>query len=293
MDSIFLQCKFCSESNSLYISLIGPTIGAIATVLTFIFGIHYERRKQKEIEKKRIHKISVFIKTSLELISEGITQQSNYLLEFGHKLKKRSFNDKNLEVTSKFSFENINSIPNIDIYKVFDLNCSEELEKYHVFQANFTFLNLYRNKLVEYITDFNKIYCDIQKRFGEDILAFTNIYDSYVPSIEPFKNSEREDVMFFWNSRIIEWQQVDETSIDNYRTDPYIVYDKIIKPVISHIRKNKYEINVIDILRAANKCRYHIKNFDHQRISLRKTLILDARKLLKIRNQLMSIKECL
>ena len=297
MDIIFQSGEFYMESNGLYVTLVGSimgvTISGLFALIIFKWGIYNEKRKKEEIENKRISGLTAFLKTSMALILEKTIAQSNHLIDFAHELKTRNFKDKTLRVSAALKMDSIRSIPHSDLYKIFVFKKIENANRFNEFQAIIEFLNSYKEILPNVLYDFNRLFHKIQNEFGQEVSEFMALYDKYAPNYESDQNFDRKKTIRFWGTKIKKWKLIDQASLGNYRTDPYIVYDEIIKPVIDFIRDNSYESSVMDILYSANKCESHLKNFDHQRYMFRKKFTLDARSLIKSRNELKELINCL
>mgnify|MGYP001806238529 FL=1 len=297
MNFIFQSGEFYGSSDSILITLMGAIIGALISgvfaIIVFKWGLKKEKQKNEEIERKRISDQTAFLKTSLLLIQEKTISQSNYLIDFSHELKKRDFKDKTLRSSVALKIDGIKTIPYTDLYKIFISKNKDNAIMYNEFQAHIELLNSYKEYLPYLLDKFNESFNKIQKEFGEAILKFNSLFDEKVPNYNGLQ-PELKEIIEFWASQISKWKNINEKLIDNYRTDPYIVYDNIIKPVIDFIRSNHLESNAMDILYAANNCESHLKNFDHTRYMNRKKCLVAARVLIMTRNNLNEIiKNCL
>jgi hypothetical protein len=298
MNIIFQSGEFYGVSDGIFITLMGAIIGALISgvfaIIVFKWGLKKEKQKNEEIERKRISDQTDFLKTSMLLIQEKTISQSNYLVDFSHELKKRDFKDKTLHSSVALKIDGIKTIPYTDLYKIFISKNRDNAIMYNEFQAHIELINSYKEYLPYLLDKFNDSFHKIQKEFGEAISKFSSLYDEKVPDYNNGLQPELKEIIEFWASQITKWRNINEKLIDNYRTDPYIVYDSIIKPVIDFIRTNHFESSAMDILYAANNCESQLKNFDHARYMNRKKCLVASRELIKTRNKLNEIiKNCL
>lgn len=294
MHIIFQSGQFYSEPNSFMIDLFGSLIGALISglfaIAIFIIGNKHEKKKRMIIENKRISDISDFLKNELTLIQDAILAQSNSFINFSHLLRNRDFKDKSLTENTALKIVGIKSISYTDLYKVFTLKDTANSTKYNEFRANMEFLNGFDVYIHTLLNSFEDTFQETQKEFGENIIQFQAFYDIHLISPELKSNPDLFKIMAFWSEKFKHWQSIDEKTIDNYRTDQYIVYDEIIAPIMQFIRSNK-QINskALEILNIANKCDSALKNYDHARRKNREIFIRDARQLIKIRNNITDI----
>lgn len=298
MNIIFQSGEFYGESNGFTAKLFGAIIGALISglfaILVFILGTKREKNRIIENEKKRISELTEFLKTSLNLIQEKILNQYKYLIDFSHILKIRDFKDKSVQTSVALKIEAVRSIAHIDLYKIITAKNIENSNHYNEFQTNIEFLNTHKDCLSNLLNNFNDSFHKIQTDFSKSVTEFGAIYDKYSVNYEHELQPDLKELVYFWALQIKAWNAIDENAIKNYKTDPYIVSDNIIKPVIAFIRSRQIDSKFMEILTAANNCEFHLKNFDHARHMNRKMCLEIARDLIKIRNSMNGIiKNCL
>lgn len=298
MDIIFQFGEFYGESDGLLIKLLGSVIGALISglfaILVFVIGTRIEKNKIIKTENKRLAELTDYFKTAIELVLEKTIVQSNYLIDFSHELKTRDFKDRTMQSSVALKIDGIRSISNTDLYKIFSAKNPENAKQFNEFQTYLELINSYKNYIPKLLNDFNESFHKTQKEFGEEVTKFISLYDKIAKNNDNEVNPEMKTIIEFWASKIKSWKDIDENLIDNYRTDPYIVYDNIIKPLIDFIRSNHFESISMEFLNSANNCEFHLKNFDHSRYMNRIICLNAARRLINTRNGINEIiKNCL
>lgn len=298
MDIIFQSGEFYGESSGFFLKILGSVIGALISgsfaILVFVLGTSREKKKNIKKENERISELSDYLKTAVQLVQEKAIAQSKYLIDFSHTMKNRDFKDRTLYSSVALTIEGIRSIPYTDLYKLFTAKNLDKAKKFNEFQTYIELIHTYKDYIPNLLIHFNESFRKIQIDFGDEVSKFFGIYDKISKDYDHELVTDIKEIIDFWALKIKVWKELDEDLIKNYRTDPYIVYDNIIKPIIDFIRSKHFELQALEILNSANNCEFHLKNFDHARNMNRKRCLITARELIKVRNNLNEIiKNCL
>jgi hypothetical protein len=183
MDIIFQSDEFYSAGSSL-IKVLGSILGALISGIVAI-GIFKKGLKEQSISVKKVNnekydELENYCFSVIKYLNQAIGEQLN-LLELGSK-KLLNFSQSNLllQIFSQLSTDEIDSINNVDLYKIFVSNRDGETSTKTSNYLNLKSCLRFLNQQKEAYNDFNqKLHTELEKHRNTWNTNLKNLLDLY------------------------------------------------------------------------------------------------------------------
>jgi len=297
MDIIFQSGEFSGQDSSIWTNLIsifsallGAVISGVIAIWIFKRGISEQLQKEANTQKERFEELESYFFNIIEFMNLTINQQVAEIANTSQALKDFSNKNPALTTTSALSTDDAESINNQDLYKIFVISRTGNIEE----KAN-DLLNI--KSCFRYIDQQKRVYKEFNNtlfmgleeyrlNWNQNLKILLNFYNEFgLKSSRHNTNIDSDKFLLFYKEIMVDKQReiIANESLNNMES----AHKYLIEPLKKYIKESKImDDRILAIITPVMNCDQAFIETKNLKLQKRKDVLRFGRNLLGVKRLL-------